>query len=180
MVKTVRKYLELTREEMAWYLNLSIQMIKSVEINRRQLSFTNIDAVMTIFKAIQDVRTNGPANEPPSAASYYTRQMKRTYRECNHALRRRKYELEQMQSTYARERFNLRVYELLVQSLQSAESKDDRARLKWAKRKIEDTLHRLKETDPAAQDFLVADIEGLKSKMAVLEGTALFKSIGAA
>jgi hypothetical protein len=177
MIRVVRKYLELSREQMAWYLRLSTSMVKKMELGQRQLPYSSMGPVVKIFQAIQDIQTNGPASDPPFPSGHHTRRMKRVYRECRHALELRTDELKQMQRDYASACFNLRVYQLLAQSLPPAESNDDRFRLKWIKWMTEDTLQRLKEIDPAAQDFLIAEIAGLKSKMDVLEGTALFQSI---
>lgn len=177
MIKIVREYLQLTQEQIAWYLILSKSMVKKIDLGQRELPAECKPAFAKLFQAIQDVQATGTTIKPLSAASNYKRQMKRTHSECRRILERRTDELKQMRAAYTDACYQLEIYQRLAQSLSPAKINDDKFRLKWVQGMIDESLQRLKETDPAAQDFLVAEIEGLKSQMAVLEGTALFKSM---
>jgi len=177
MIKMVRERLDLTQEQMAWYLRLSNSMIKKIELGKRWTPFACMDAVARLFKIILDTREDGSVDTPPSAAGHYARQMKRKHRQCQWRLQRYQWALADMQRSRAEECFRLEVYQRLARSVTPPQSKDDQDCLKWAQWAIENSLHRLKATDPAAQDFLIAEIAGLQSKIAALEGTALFQSL---
>lgn len=58
-IQTVRENLQLTQEEIATYLRLSVDMIKSVEGGRRQLPTESMAPAMAIYNAMKDCQARG-------------------------------------------------------------------------------------------------------------------------
>jgi DNA-binding XRE family transcriptional regulator len=163
-IQTLREHLQITQEELGHYLQLSINTIKSVEVGRRSLPPESLIAAAALFEAIKNAQVTRVAiNSHAPASHHHTRRAKQMHRQCCRKLDRSIDNLDKMKKSHTTACFALGVYQVLAQSLPTPVSKEEQARLLWAQRQINDTLQRINDTSPAAQNLLAAEIVGLKN-----------------
>lgn len=178
-IQTIRENLELSQAELAHYLRLSVDMIKSVETDRRELPYDSLQPAITLYQAMKDVPARGPASSDPGdlvvvATDHRVKRVKRLHREYSRKLERYAGKLEEMQRSHARACSCLDVYQFMAQSLTPPHGEDDRGRLQLIQWKIEETTQRIKDTDAATQDLLTAEITDLENMKRALEASRFF------
>jgi transcriptional regulator with XRE-family HTH domain len=169
MLRFIRDQLGITRDDLARYLGLSPNMVKSIEDGRRQIPKYCEDAVAAMVNAIKEGKAIGPAGKPTLASSDQLRLLKRRHRRFSIRLRKFTDQLEKMQAAYALACATLGTYEALVQSCTPARTEDDRLHLKWAQKKVTETRYSLQENNETAQEILTLEIASLKSMVKGLE-----------
>ena len=101
MLRFIRDQLGITRDDLALYLGLSPNMVKSIEDDRRQIPKYCEEAVAAMLNAIREGKARGLAGNPTPASSQQIRLMKRRHRIFSLRLRKYTGQLERMQSAYA-------------------------------------------------------------------------------
>jgi len=169
-LKTIREHLQLSQGELAGYLGLSLHTIKSVEMGRRQLPFSTMNAALVIFNAVKESALNAAARQatPPKPTHVQVQRKKHYLRTCMISLERNSLRLHEMQKCYAQASSSLDTYQRLVQALTPALDEENQARLQWAQRKIAVAAQCLKDNNVAAQDLLFARVAGIRSRLNAL------------
>lgn len=139
-IQTIRESLELSREELAHYLQLSVHTVVSVENDRRRLPIDSLLPSLTLFNIVKDCNTLFSTTEPLKEELQELYNKKKIP-----GLRSR--ELKKIQKAHTIARFRLGVYQSLVQALTGTNSKADRARLQWAQEKIKQTMRQIEESN---------------------------------
>lgn len=178
MLQIIRKYLELSQEELGFYLQLSPHMVQSVELGRRQLPAECEEAAAKLLTKIiyHDAATkNLPAHNQVRDAAAQTdrhlRHVKRLHRQCTRSLRQCNSKLEKMQASYKNACFQLGVYRLMIESLTPG---GDESQLRWMQWKMGEAMQRLNDNDQATQDLLITKIAGLKVTVESIEASRFF------
>jgi transcriptional regulator with XRE-family HTH domain len=161
-IETIREHLQITREELSFYLQLSVHTVKAVELGRRSLPQETLMAAAALYDEIRNAQIMRVTVDAPPPAFHHMQGAKHMHRQCRRKLDRSVDKLEKMKKSYATACFSLGVYQTLAQSLSAAVSKEDQARLVWAQRQIRDTSQCIQDTNPTAQHLLAAEIVGLK------------------
>jgi transcriptional regulator with XRE-family HTH domain len=166
-LQTIREHLQLSQGELAHYLGLSRHTIKSVEIGRRQLPFSSMNAALIIFNAIKDSSLNAAARDalPQTVDPSHVQQKKRHLRVCALKLARCMRKLDAMRKCYAHASSSLDTYQRLAQALTAALDKENQARLQWAQRKVKEAARSLKDNNVAAQELLAARAAGIRGEL---------------
>lgn len=174
MLRYIRKQWGITREDLAFYLGLSPNTVKSIEDDRRHIPKSCDKAVAAAVDVIRKGNARGKVVISTPASGQQIRLLKRRHR--TYSLRLSKYTrtLEKMQSVYAQACTALGMYEALVQTYTPARTDADRSRLKWAQAKIAETTNSLQENNETAQEILALEITGLQSMLHALEASGHF------
>jgi transcriptional regulator with XRE-family HTH domain len=169
-LKTIREHLQLSQGELAGYLGLSLHTIKSVEMGRRQLPFSTMNAALVIFNAVKESSLNAAERNatPPKLTHVQVQRKKHYLRTCMMSLERNSMKLHDMQKCHAQASSSLDTYQRLVQALTPALDEENQARLQWAQRKITEATQSLKVNSVAAQDLLFARVAGIRSRLNTL------------
>jgi hypothetical protein len=149
-------------------------MVKSIEADRRKTPKYCKQAVAALVKAIGEGHTRGLAGNPTPATNQQIKLMKRRHSVFSRRLRKYTGQLERMQSAYALACATLRTYEALVQACTPARTADDRLHLKWAEKKVAETMYSMQENNETAQEILTLEIASLKNTVQGLEASRLF------
>src|SRR5688572_24435623 len=163
MLRFIREQLGITRDDLALYLGLSLNMVKSIEDDRRQTPKYCEDAVAALVDAITVGQAVKPTGKPTPATSNQIRQLKRRHLKFSIRLRKYTERLEKMQAAYALACATLGTYEVLVRSCTPARTDNDRLHLKWAEKKVAETKYSMQENNETAQEMLALEIASLKS-----------------
>jgi hypothetical protein len=174
MLRYIREQWGITREDLAFYLGLSPDMVKSIEGERRNIPKYCDKAVAAAVDAIRKCNASGKVVISTPASSQQIRLLKRRHRTYTLRLSKCTNRLEKMQSAYALACTTLGMYEALVQSHTPSRTDADRLRLKWAQRKLNETTYSLQENNETAQEIVALEIAGLKSMLQALEASGLF------
>jgi DNA-binding XRE family transcriptional regulator len=162
-IQTLREQLQITQEELGYYLQLSHHTIRSVEQGRRPLPPESLVAAAALFDAVRNASLSPVTIDLPTPTLRHHTSRAKLHKQCCRRLDRSVGQLDKMKKSHAAACFALGVYRALAQALPTPVSKQEHARLTWAQRQIKDTLQRIDDTNPVAQDLLAAEIVGLKN-----------------
>jgi transcriptional regulator with XRE-family HTH domain len=165
-LQTIRQHLQLSQGELAGYLGLSLDAIKSVEMGRRQLPMTSLRPAMIIFQTIVVSQAGDSANNLVRKTDPHARRRKHLRDQYQRRLNLCECRLEAMQHAHAMSTAHLGIYLHVAQSLND---ESDATRRKWVQRKIEETTALIEDNDTDAQDSLHVQINVLKDFMDTLE-----------
>lgn len=167
-IQTIREVLQLSREELAQYLQISSHTIVSVENNRRPLPIDSLLPAITLYNVIKDCNKQAGFTKPRLTETIPRPYDKKTI----HGQRFRRLDkysrkFKKIQEGHTRARLRLNAYQSLVQQL--ANGKYDRARLQWVQWKIREAKQAIQENTTTTQHLLAAEIAGMKSMMRALQ-----------
>lgn len=168
-IQTVRENLQLSQEELAIYLRLSVDMVKSVEVGRRQLPFESMAPAIAIHDAMKDCQARGPTGDATTSERDHLRELKRLHNKYRRRLEDAIDKLEKMKRTYESSSLRFEVYRDLANGLAAAVGKDDLARLRWINVSIDEAKYCMKDNNATAQAVQSAKIAGLKAAMQAVE-----------
>lgn len=169
-IQSLRQQLQITQEELGRYLQVSHHTVKSVEQGRRSLPPDSVIAAAALFDAVKNAPLTRAARDSHRPASHrHTRRAKQMHQKYCRKLDRSVDQLDKMKKSHATASFALGVYHALAQSLSTSVSKENQARQAWAQRQINETLQRIDDTSPVAQNLLAAEIVGLKNAVHSLD-----------
>lgn len=163
-IETIREHMQISREELSFYLQLSVHTIQSVELGRRSLPPDSLVAAAALYDAVRNAQVNQVATpQTPHVPHQHIRHTKKLHHQWRRKLDRSVNKLEDMKKSHATACFSLKVYQALAQELPTPESQDEQVRLRWTQRQIKQTTQFIHDTSPTVQDLLAAEIVGLKN-----------------
>ena len=165
-IQTIRAQLEISQEELAVYLGVSLHTLQSVEQGRRNLPFRSMQPAMIAFQAVVAARTDEPPKGFTEPTDEQLQRKKHPYRQYHRTLARCQRRLEAMQRAHASAVVNLGIYQHIAQSLAD---QDHPVCRQWTERKIAETISQVKDNDTSAQDLLLRQVDMLKDITRVVE-----------
>ena len=168
-IQSIRQHLQLSQRDLAVYLGVSVDLIKSVEGGRRQLPLTSLQPAMTLFQVITESQSrNASVRSRLTKTDHHARRNKLLHIQYRKKLFQCEGNLENIQLAHATASINLGIYQHLALSLAGDE---DAARKTWVHKRIEEWTEKVEDNDEEAQQPLQAQVDALKEVMLALEET---------
>jgi transcriptional regulator with XRE-family HTH domain len=175
-LKSIRKKLKFSRQDVATYLGISIHTVKAIDIGNRQVPLDQLDEKADLIKAVlNDKAHRRVAADIAPATAQQIRKIKRLHHTYSRRIDNYTRQVEKMQEDCAAASKGLIAVQQLVASLTEAGADSDRSRLRWAKSKIVELTYIIKANNQTAQELLSIEIAGLKLRVERLEKSGLME-----
>lgn len=164
LLRGMRDYLGINQEKMAMFLNLSIDMIKSIESNRRNIPLDVSTALMALYTCIQQTRDEAPVAE---AVNVDERQaaLQALYQEHSQIVTRLQTALDKMVLKHAQSLHSQAVYRRFLEIADDAVNNTQR---RWAARRLDDAIQQQQRNSQTKQAILEIQLEALDAYLKVI------------
>jgi transcriptional regulator with XRE-family HTH domain len=168
-IQSIRASLQISQADMATHLGLSIDMIKSVESERRKLPLECMAPALAIFQGVKTSLAHGPVSDTVSQNNDHLRKITRLNNRYRRRLEDAADELEKMKKRHKIACLRFEVYQGLAKTLATSSAANDVARLQWINTCMRQTSRCIKDNNAQAQGILSAKIEGMRAVKQALE-----------